>query len=209
ERPAAPRRVLSSRPPPHCWARMIGDSIGPYVVLEHLGSGASADVFLAEDTRLHRRVALKILTEVDDPGARADRRRRVLREARAAARLNHPGIAAVYDVIESADHVHIVMEYVPGQTLAARVRQGPLPAATVVDIAVQLADALAAAHALGIVHRDLKPANIALTPDGKAKILDFGLAQTAREHRAAAIDSAASTDLQVVGTPAYMPPETL
>jgi eukaryotic-like serine/threonine-protein kinase len=190
---------------------MAAGLVGPYRILERLGAGANGEVFLAEDTRLHRRVALKTLSGTGGSDA-VELRRRMLREARAVARLNHPHIAAVYDVLESGDGVHIVMEYVPGATLAARVRQGPLPPMQVLDIALQLSSALAHAHGLGVVHRDLKPANVMVSPEGKAKILDFGLA---RLHRAEpgsvplSSESGAGEAGLVVGTPPYMPPEVL
>jgi serine/threonine protein kinase len=121
--------------------------VGPYRVLEKLGAGAMGEVYLAEDTRLRRRVALKTVLQPANTALKA--RQRLLREARAVARLNHPSIAAIYDVVESPSSVHIVMEYVRGETLAARLRRGPLPPATVVSLGIQLADALAEAHAMG------------------------------------------------------------
>src|SRR5688572_18308904 len=133
------------------------------------------EVYLAEDTRLGRRVALKRPSEewFDVPEARA----RLRREASAAARLTHPNIAAIYDVLDIGSDAYIVMEYVEGESLAHVLRDGPLPVERALEIGIQVADALAAAHAKGIVHRDLKPANISLTPDGAAKVLDFGLAK--------------------------------
>ena len=113
-------------------------TVGPYRVLEHLGTGANGAVFLAEDIRLHRRVALKTVAAGQGPDGAA-KRSQVLREARAAARLNHPRIAAVYDVIEAEDEIHIVMEHVRGTTLATRVRSGPLPPMQVLDLGLQLA----------------------------------------------------------------------
>src|SRR5947209_13590695 len=136
------------------------------------------EVCLAEDTRLHRRVALKTLA--DPVSTTPEARDRLLHEARAAARLNHPNVAAIYDVFESPDSVHIVMEYVPGETLAARLRGGPLDTAAAVAIGVQLADALAEAHAMGVIHRDLKPGNVIVTPGERVKVLDFGVARTHR-----------------------------
>src|SRR5688572_232694 len=170
------------------------------------------EVFLADDTRLGRKVALKTLSAAGDAHP-AETRRKLLREARAAAMLNHPNIAAVYDVVESGEEAHIVMEYVAGDTLARRLAGGPLTATLVVDLGVQIADALVAAHAAGVVHRDLKPANIALGPGGKPKILDFGLAHN-RTLDLSASTGPLSTDLHgaariVVGTPHYMPPELL
>jgi TolB-like protein len=186
-------------------------SIGPYRMLEHLGSGAHGDVFLAADERLHRRVAVKTISGTARTSA-ADARRRLMREGRAAARLSHPNIATLFDVVETEDAVHIVMEYVRGTTLAARVRQGPLPPMQVLDLGIQLSSALAHAHSLGVVHRDLKPANIALSTEGQAKILDFGLATVETGDAASAAlgtGDASSEGLRTVGTPPYMPPEHL
>ena len=186
-------------------------SIGPYRIIEALGSGANGEVYLAEDVRLGRKVAVKTLSALDSKQL-ADAQRWVLREARAAARLNHPHIASVYDVIESPQGAHIVMEYVRGETLAARLRTGPLPAGEVLAIAIQLTDALAEAHGMGVVHRDLKPANVVLTPKGDVKILDFGLAQV-RPVEPGSTPVRSSRDFTLdgrqVGTPPYMPPEHL
>ena len=170
------------------------------------------EVFLAEDVSLRRQVALKKLapSRLND-----DSRRMLLHEARAIARVNHPHIAAIHDLIEEPDGSYLVMEYVPGMTLAARLKEGPLAPADVIRLSRQMADALAAAHAQGVIHRDLKPANIHLMPSGDIKILDFGLAQTL--HPASA-DSSDSTSTMsdpltpvgaVVGTLPYIPPEAL
>jgi tetratricopeptide (TPR) repeat protein/predicted Ser/Thr protein kinase len=183
------------------------DRVGPYVVRARLGAGGMGEVFLADDTRLRRQVALKSVSEkwAREPAAR----RRLLREARAAAALNHPGIAAVYDVLEPGDSAYIVMEYVPGETLAQKLVSGPLSPQTVLFVGVQLCEALAAAHAHGILHRDIKPSNVALTPDGRLKVLDFGLARSLSS--ADSDDSAASRSSaprgRIAGTPAYIPPE--
>ncbi len=186
-------------------------SIGPYRLLRALGRGANGDVYLAEDVRLGRKVAVKTLSAVDSQGL-SEARRWMLREARAAARLNHPHIASVYDVVESPGGAHIVMEYVRGQTLAARLRDRELPPEEVLAIGVQLTEALAEAHGMGVVHRDLKPANVVLTPKGDIKILDFGLAQV-RPIEPGSTPSSSSRDFtlqgQQVGTPPYMPPEHL
>jgi len=191
---------------------VTAEQIGPYRIVQRLGAGGMGEVFLADDIRLGRKVALKTLSVTSDAQP-AETRRKLLREARAAARLNHPNIAAVYDVVEFGDEAHIVMEYVPGETLAKRLVAGPMPAAAVVELAVQVADALVEAHGAGVVHRDLKPANIALGPGGKPKILDFGLAHNRT------LDLSGSTGplsvdgndapRVVVGTPHYMPPELL
>ena len=132
-------------------------------------------VWLAEDSRLHRQVALKMVRAADTGGVAA--RERLMREARAAAALNHAHIATVHDVIEADAQVIIVLEYVEGETLHARLKRGPLPLPEAVDIALQIAKALAAAHAHGVVHRDLKPANVIIGDGGHAKVLDFGLAR--------------------------------
>jgi serine/threonine-protein kinase len=187
--------------------------VGPYRILGRLGAGGMGEVFLAEDSRLRRRVALKAVTA--SHAANREARLRLLREARAAAGLNHPNIAAIYDVLETdADSgMYIVMEYVEGTSLDEMVRTGPLPVRRVVQIGLELADALATAHAQGIVHRDLKPSNVRLTTAGHVKVLDFGLARTLDDVRVRADsdqDTATLTEAnQLVGTPAYMAPEQL
>jgi tetratricopeptide (TPR) repeat protein/predicted Ser/Thr protein kinase len=192
---------------------LLADSrIGPYRILNRLGKGGMGEVFLAEDTRLGRKVALKTVGQAHLESAEA--RQRLLREARAAANLNHPNIAAIYDVLESGDRAHIVMEYVRGETLAAQVRRGPLEAGVVVRLGIQLAEALAAAHASGVIHRDLKPANVVATPDGQVKILDFGLAKIQSRPRTQS-DTITKPTLswltpeghRGMGTPPYMSPE--
>ena len=192
---------------------MIGTLIGPYRILGKLGAGGMGEVSLAEDTRLGRRVGLKTLSHAatHDPEAK----RRLLREARAAAALNHPNIASIYDIVEADGRTHIVMEYVSGGTLSLRLRQGPLPIDQVVDIGIQLTDALEEAHSHGIVHRDLKPANVCVTPEGKVKVLDFGLAKSRPLQASDATIDAPLTGPsltqmgQVIGTPGYMSPEQL
>ena len=154
---------------------MLGKSVGPYQVLEKLGSGGMGEVFLGHDPRLERRVALKCLTPA--ASITAEGHMRVLREARAVARLTHPHIAGVYDVLEQDGRAFIVMEYVEGISLSAHMAGGPLPAAEVRLIGRQLASALSAAHAQGVIHRDLKPANIQVMRDGSIKVLDFGVAR--------------------------------
>ncbi len=169
------------------------------------------EVFLAEDTRLKRQVALKNLTE--DWAVKPDAQRRLLHEARAVAALNHPNIAAVYDVLQTEEGAFIVMEYVPGETLADRIRAGPLPPPAAAWMGVQLCEALAEAHAHGIIHRDLKPGNVALTPDGRLKVLDFGVARSLVVEPSGP-DTNSAIDLsqggrRLVGTPPYLPPEHL
>src|SRR5437764_648924 len=150
-----------------------GDRIGPYVVLDRLGVGGMGHVFLGNDTRLHRKVALKCLSA---SASASELKARILHEARAAARITHPNIAIVHDVVEHEDRPFLVMEYVEGENLAVLIKRERPSIDTIVAFMRQLASALAAAHAKGIVHRDLKPANIQVTPEGSVKILDFGVA---------------------------------
>lgn len=188
-----------------------GDRLGPYTVQELLGSGGMGEVYRANDARLARDVALKVITPklVTDPAVR----RRFQVEARAASALNHPAIVTVYDVGETGDISWIAMEWVDGQTLRDVLSKGPLPLAEALTVAREIADGLAAAHEKGIVHRDLKPENIMVRPDGRAKILDFGLArQTIAELEAsgsqAATEAGAATVAgTILGTVGYMSPE--
>ena len=191
---------------------MIGTSVGPYQVLEKLGAGGMGEVFLGHDPRLERRVALKCLRPA--VGVSAEAHMRVLREARAIARLTHPHIAGVYDVLEQDGRAFIVMEYVEGVSLAAHLAGGPLPAAEVRLIGRELASALAAAHAQGVIHRDLKPSNIQVMRDGSIKVLDFGVARLVTPM--STIVDTTMVDAPVEhslggnpGTPLYMAPEQL
>ena len=188
-----------------------GSTLGPYTVVEQLGAGGMGVVYRARDTRLGRDVALKVLL----PGSNSDptSRRRLLNEAKAASALNHPNTVTVYET-SSVDGIDfIAMEYIQGETLAARIARGEIPISEALSIALHVAEGLAAAHEVGLVHRDLKPSNIMITPDGRAKILDFGLAQRSQQSSEVAV---ASGDTQshsltvsgaVVGTLAYMSPE--
>src|SRR5258707_1416356 len=153
-----------------------GEKLGPYEILAPLGAGGMGEVYRARDTRLGRRVGLKI-RPADVPADPA-RRQRFETEARAVAALNHPNIVSVYDVAFEDRVAFTVSELVPGETLRHTIANGPAPVRKVLDIAVQIADGLAAAHAAHIVHRDLKPENVMLTPEGRVKILDFGLAKS-------------------------------
>ena len=188
---------------------MIGSTVGPYQIVDKLGVGGMGEVFLGHDPRLQRRVALKCLAAAPR-GAVGDR---ILREARAVARLNHPHIAAVYDVLEHDDRSFIVMEYVEGESLAARLRRGAPTVDEIRSVGRQLASALAAAHAQGVVHRDLKPANVMIARDGSIKVLDFGVAKLSAP--AAGTEDATghiapeSTLEGNPGTPLYMSPEQL
>jgi Tol biopolymer transport system component len=172
-----------------------GDLVGPYRVVALLGAGGMGEVYRATDTRLARDVALKLLSSTALGPLHPEH---VAREARAASALNHPNICTVYDIGEHRGEPFLVMELLDGQPLDALIAGGSLPLHQLLDLASQIADGLAAAHATGIVHRDIKPANIFVTSRGQAKILDFGLATPACQQA-----DPASTP----GTPAYMSPE--
>src|SRR6185503_6136896 len=158
-------------------ARLVGRTLSHYQVQSLLGAGGMGEVYLARDPRLDRAVALKILPL--DLAFDADRMQRFTREAKAASALNHPNVATIYDVGESEGVRFIAMEHVEGETLATRIAGRALAPTDIVDIGAQVADALDAAHAKGITHRDIKPANLMLTPHGRVKVLDFGVAKTA------------------------------
>jgi serine/threonine protein kinase len=189
----------------------IGRVVGPYSIMERLGAGGMGDVYLAQDERLNRLVALKILPAhfISDDA----RLRRFQREARAASALNHPNIITIHEVGESSDIRFIATEFIDGQTIRELIARGDLSLAEVLDIAVQVAFALNAAHAAGIVHRDIKPENIMRRADGIVKILDFGIAklieQPAREfsQEATTIIRAQTEMGIVIGTVGYMSPE--
>ena len=163
---------------------VAGTRLGPYEIQSAIGAGGMGEVYKARDTRLDRTVAIKVLPA--ELSADPDRRVRFEREARAIAALSHPHICTLHDIGTLDDTTYLVMEYLAGQTLADRLRKGPLPLAQALDIAAQIAEALDSAHKHGIIHRDLKPGNVMLTSSGAgrsgvttAKLLDFGLAKLA------------------------------
>jgi serine/threonine protein kinase/Tfp pilus assembly protein PilF len=191
---------------------MIGESVSHYRVTRKLGSGGMGVVYEAEDTKLGRHVALKFLPEELAKDTLA--LERFQREARAASALNHPGICTVYAIDQHEGRHFIAMELLEGETLAERMRRGPFELAGLLELGIQIADALESAHAKGIVHRDLKPANIFVNSRGQAKVLDFGLAKIERTRPAGSEHSEAPTAVHeltsagtTLGTVSYMSPE--
>ncbi len=189
---------------------MIGQTVSHYRILGKLGGGGMGVVYEAEDTRLGRRVALKFIPDnlVGDPKSLE----RFEREAKAASQLNHPNICTIHDIDDNNGHPFIVMEKLEGESLKQMIHGKALDADTILDVGVQVADALAASHAKGIIHRDIKPANIFLTANGQAKVLDFGLAKLTTEAKlATSTDTGIEDSLTAVGvipgTAVYMAPE--
>ncbi|MEO8055448.1 MAG: serine/threonine-protein kinase, partial [Acidobacteriota bacterium] len=199
-----------------------GTKLGPYEILAPLGAGGMGEVYRAKDPRLGRDVAVKVLPEEFFEGE--ERRQRFEREARLLAALNHPGIAAIYSFEEipsspsssSSRHL-LVMELVEGEDLSQRIASAPLTLEESLSLARQIAEALEAAHEKGIIHRDLKPANVKVTPDGRVKLLDFGLAKifegdgtagsSAGVTHSPTLTARATAAGVILGTAAYMSPE--
>ena len=191
---------------------MIGQTISHYKILEKIGQGGMGEVYRAEDTNLSREVAIKVLPEqfTQDP----QRLARFEREAKLLASLNHPNIAAIHS-FEHSDDIHfLVLELVEGETLAERVAKGLVPVEEALEVCRQITEGVEAAHEKGVIHRDLKPANVKVTPEGKVKILDFGLAKAFEAETPAADISQSPTLTEemtragvILGTAAYMSPE--
>jgi tetratricopeptide (TPR) repeat protein len=195
----------------HPGQSFIGRQIGSYQIVSLLGTGGMGEVYQAQDTKLRRDVAIKVLPSafLNDP----ERLSRFQREARMLASLNHPNIATIHG-LEQADGVnYLVMELVPGETLAERLKTGPMKVEEALKVASQIAEALETVHKKGVIHRDLKPANVKVTPEGRVKVLDFGLAKASAVESAVDLSQAptltglASEEGRILGTPAYMSPE--
>src|SRR5881394_3017297 len=193
-----------------------GTLLGPYKIVAPIGAGGMGEVYRAQDTRLERDVAVKVLsgTLVND----AEALRRFEQEARAAGMLNHPNILAIYDIGVEGEQRYIVSELLEGQSLRARIREGPIPARRALDYAAQLARGIAAAHERGIIHRDLKPENVFITRDGHVKILDFGLVKLVGQRLPATQQSSDTEPTlipghtepgRIMGTVGYIAPEQI
>ncbi len=184
-----------------------GRTLAHYSILGPLGAGAMGEVYRARDTKLGREVAIKVLPEhfADDE----ERLKRFEREAKTLASLNHPNVAQIFGVDQVGDTCFLVLELVPGESLEERLKRGPLPLEDALDVGRQIAEGLEAAHEAGVIHRDLKPANIRLTPEGKVKVLDFGLAKgLVLSGETRSTDSVLATEQgRLLGTPTYMAPE--
>jgi serine/threonine protein kinase len=190
---------------------MVGQTVLQYQFLEKLGSGGMGEIYKAQDTRLNRFVAIKVLPA--DKSGDPDRRRRFVQEAQAASALNHPNIITIHDIISEGDTQYLVMEFIPGKTLLDLIPHEGMRLPQVLQYGTQMADALATAHSAGIIHRDFKPANVMVTPTGLVKVLDFGLAKLTERNPATQFDpeATAAVDLTVegsiMGTVSYMSPE--
>src|SRR5215472_3242757 len=188
---------------------MVGKTVLQYQLLEKLGSGGMGEVYKAQDTRLNRFVAIKVLPA--KMSADPENRRRFIQEAQAASALNHPNIITIYDIVSDGDTQYMVTEFIAGKTLHDLISPGGLPVTLVLQYGVQIADALSAAHTARIIHRDLKPSNIMITPTGLVKILDFGLAKLTDLNPSSSSETAALGPLTqegaILGTVSYMSPE--
>src|SRR3989442_3704810 len=187
----------------------VGTKLSRYEIRAKIGEGGMGEVYLARDTQLDRSIALKILTA--EVARDQQRLRRFLQEARAASALSHPNVAHIYEIGEAEGAHFIAMEYIEGQTLDAKIGGRPLSVTEIVDLGIQLAEALDEAHSKHIIHRDIKPSNIVVTQGGRLKVLDFGLAKVTRPSEdtlSSGDDTQAKTESGVVvGTVRYMSPE--
>src|SRR5262249_14628400 len=188
----------------------LGQRIGSYQILSFISRGGMGEVYLAQDQRLSRKVALKLLPTSFTKDT--DRLRRFEQEARSASALNHPNIITIYEIQEFGQTHAIATEFVEGETLRERLNRSRLSVSEALDISIQVADALAAAHKAGIIHRDIKPENVMLRPDGYVKVLDFGLAKLSEQTTPAVAAEAPTIQVRtgagvVIGTAAYMSPE--
>lgn len=191
-------------------AQLVPQEISHYRIIERLGAGGMGEVFLAEDVRLDRKVAIKMLPAKSIGNEQA--KKRLFREAKAAATLDHPNICSIYEVGEEGDSAFIAMQYIEGQTLSRIIKNNALSPIEVVNVGIQACEALAEAHSRGVIHRDIKPQNVIITSRGQVKILDFGLAKIVRDVSALSTGETESrlTDTgEVVGTVGYMSPEQL
>jgi serine/threonine protein kinase len=191
---------------------MIGKSLAHYQINSQIGKGGMGEVYQAKDQKLGRDVAIKVLPE--EFARDHDRVSRFQREAKLLASLNHPNIASIHGLEESDGTHFLVMELIGGDTLADRIKTGPIPVEEALKLALQIAEALEAAHDKGVIHRDLKPSNIKITPEGKVKVLDFGLAKAfagspgnMNLSNSPTLSDAATQQGVILGTAAYMPPE--
>ena len=188
---------------------MTSETLSHYRILQKLGAGGMGEVYLAEDTQLDRNVAIKFLPQESIADEQA--KKRLVREARAAGKLDHPNICSIYEVAEEDGRSFIVMQYIEGETLASRIHRKPMEISESLNIALQVADALAEAHSHAIIHRDIKPQNIMINARGQAKVMDFGLAKVLEQR--SLIESEAETESllthpgMIVGTLRYMSPE--
>jgi serine/threonine protein kinase len=190
---------------------LVGHLLGHYSVISVLGVGGMGEVYLARDTKLDRNVALKLLPEQYTQDA--FRIKRFEREARAVSALNHPNILTIYEIGETAGKHFLAAEYIDGQTLRELLIKGPVPIADAIEIALQIAGALAAAHEAGVIHRDIKPENVMLRRDDYVKVLDFGLAKLTERRKSLGLTNASDDDFgrtnpgAILGTIRYMSPE--
>ncbi len=194
---------------------MVGRTVLQYQLLEKLGAGGMGDIYKAQDTRLNRFVAIKVLTK--STTGDLERKRRFIQEAQAASALNHPNIITIHDIISEGDTEFMVMEYVNGKTLVDLIPKGGLRVPQALKYSVQMADALQVAHNAGIVHRDLKPGNVMVTESGLVKILDFGLAKLTDRGPLSHVsetdatqtmgDAPLTVEGSIIGTVSYMSPE--